>query len=96
MCTDSSIVVRVVSMVYVLLMSPPEYLTIEEAAELCRVSRRTVTSWLQKELITKYVAPNGYNVRVQRAEIEAFDAARRTAPTVPDEGEVAVSDRFLG
>lgn len=76
-------------------MSPPEYLSIPEAAKLCHVSRRTVTSWLQKELITKYVAPNGYNVRIKRAELEAFDEQRRgDNPTVPEGSEPA--DRYLG
>lgn len=75
------------------------YLNIQQAAALCSVSRRTITSWLQKGWITKYVAPNGYNVRISEDELLAFDAERRTAPTVPDGGDggdTPPGGRYLG
>lgn len=73
-----------------------EYLTIGEAALLCSVSRRTITSWLQKGHLTRFTTPNGYNVRIQAAELLAFDAERRKHPSIPEQDEPRPRDRYLG
>ena len=54
-----------------------EWVTIEEAAELCGVKRRTVNQWLRLEKITKFRADNGYHVRLNKAEVQSFNHARQ-------------------
>jgi excisionase family DNA binding protein len=73
-----------------------EYLTIGEASQLCHVSRRTITSWLQKGHLTRFTTPNGYNVRIQAAELLAFDAERRKHPSIPEQEVKRPKDRYLG
>ena len=39
--------------------SPPTWLTVDEAAKLARVSRRTIHNWIERELVTYAVRPTG-------------------------------------
>lgn len=54
-----------------------EYISVTQAADLAKVSRRSITEWLKAGKITKHKARNGWNVLIDKAELLAFDAARR-------------------
>ena len=62
---------------------PSEYVTINAAAELAGVQRRTITKWLTLEKITRYTAANGYSVLINRAELAEFVKSHRTSPAAP-------------
>lgn len=52
-------------------------ITINEAARRCRVSRRTIVNWIEREYITSTKAANGHNVWLEPAEVAQFDKDRR-------------------
>jgi excisionase family DNA binding protein len=56
---------------------PREYVTKSQAADLAKVSVRSITEWLKAGKITKHKAENGFHVRIDKAELLAFDAWRR-------------------
>lgn len=56
---------------------PREYVTKSQAADLAKVSVRSITEWLKAGKITKHKAENGFHVRIDKAELLAFDAKRR-------------------
>jgi excisionase family DNA binding protein len=65
-----------------------ETITVNEAAERCGVTPRTVRSWLTNKKITRYAGMNGYSVLISVTELDAFNTARIKGPLVPD-GEAA-------
>lgn len=62
---------------------PSEYVSINDAAELAGVQRRTITKWLTLQRITRYTAANGYTVLINRAELAEYVKAHRTSPAAP-------------
>ena len=57
---------------------PNEFMTFGEAAELLRVSYRTVQRWVRLGNLKGYKITAGRNVRVKRAEVLAL--LKETAP----------------
>lgn len=62
---------------------PSTYVSINDAAELAGVQRRTITKWLTNEKITRYTAANGYSVLINREELAEFVRQHRTSPAAP-------------
>lgn len=62
-----------------------KYVTMDQAAELCGVKRRTVDQWLRDGKLTKFRAHNGYHVRINKLELQSFNYARnqKNGPRVP-------------
>lgn len=56
--------------------APIEYLTLNEAAALLKVSRKTLYAWQNKGIIKTYKLA-GYLVRVSRAELDAIITASK-------------------
>ncbi|HOF24593.1 MAG TPA: helix-turn-helix domain-containing protein [Thermotogota bacterium] len=61
---------------------PNEFMTFGEAAELLRVSYRTVQRWVRLGNLKGYKITAGRNVRVKRAEVLAL--LKETAPKGED------------
>lgn len=51
-------------------MSETEFLTPEEVATICRVTRRTVYRWLEEGELSAYRAGRGW--RISRQQLEEF------------------------
>ena len=51
-------------------MSLNDLVTIQEAAEYCKVSKRTIRNWISDGFITGYRLPGAHLVRVDLREIE--------------------------
>jgi excisionase family DNA binding protein len=52
-------------------------ITINEAAQRCRVSRRTVVNWIDRGELPAEKAPNGHNVWLDPEAVASWDAERR-------------------
>jgi excisionase family DNA binding protein len=58
---------------------PPKkgMISINEAARRCRVSRRTVVNWIDRDYLRAEKAPNGHNVWLNAEAVATFDRERR-------------------
>lgn len=63
-----------------------ETITVNEAAERCHVTTRTVRAWLTDKKITRYAGENGYSVLISVDELDAFNTLRQRGPN-PEEVE---------
>jgi excisionase family DNA binding protein len=52
-------------------------ISINEAARRCRVTRRTVVNWINRDELSTTKAPNGHNVWLDEAEVAEYDRCRR-------------------
>lgn len=64
------------------------YVTIQKAQEMGRVTRRTVMGWFERGKLQRFKGENGYNVLIDKLELESFLRARRTR-VIEGEEEVA-------
>jgi excisionase family DNA binding protein len=65
-----------------------EYVTVAEAVRMLNVVRRTIDNWLNTGKITRYRAPNGYGVRIDKQELLEYNAFRTTGAVVLNPEEI--------
>lgn len=53
-----------------------EYVSVIEAMALINVARRTIHNWMDEGKIQRYLAPNGWHVRIDKADLLLYNAHR--------------------